>query len=63
MDGDALLVGLLIGLIAGLLLGSVVRWALAIREWRQASREAGLTDEVLRRMTDENHESSDRAQR
>ena len=51
MNADGFIAGLLIGVAVGLLLAPVVRWVLTVREWRRASREAGLADEVLRRMT------------
>ena len=53
MHGDGFLAGLLIGVVVGLLLAPLLRWALAAREWREASREAGLADEVLERMAEE----------
>jgi uncharacterized protein YneF (UPF0154 family) len=46
-----MLVGLLIGLVLGLLVGPVLRSWLAWREYTEASREAQLTDDVLRVMS------------
>jgi hypothetical protein len=46
-----LLVGLLIGLVLGLLVGPVLRSWLAWREYREASREAQLTEDVLKVMS------------
>jgi hypothetical protein len=46
-----LLVGLLIGLVIGLLVGPVLRSWLAWREYSEASREAQLTEDVLRVMS------------
>jgi Na+/glutamate symporter len=45
-----MLVGLLIGIVIGLVIGPVIRSWLAWREYVEASREARLHDEVLRRM-------------
>jgi hypothetical protein len=45
-----MLTGLLLGIVIGLLLGPLVRSWLAWREYTEASREARLHDEVLRRM-------------
>lgn len=39
-----------LGILIGLLLGPLLRAALAAREYRRASAEVRLTDEVLRRM-------------
>jgi hypothetical protein len=60
---DGVLVGFLLGLAAGLLLGPVLRWWLAAREWRQASEEVRLTDEVLRRMVEDSPPPRDHAKR
>jgi hypothetical protein len=57
---DAFLAGLLIGLCVGLLVAPAVRWALTVREWRRASREAGLADEILRLMDDEDRTETPR---
>jgi H+/gluconate symporter-like permease len=52
-DTDSMMiVGFLLGLVAGLLIGPVVRSWLAWREYVAASREAQLTDAVLRRMAE-----------
>jgi hypothetical protein len=48
-SGD-LIVGLLIGAAIGFLAGPLLRHWLAWREWADASREADLTDELLRRL-------------
>jgi hypothetical protein len=48
-----LVVGLLLGAAIGFLAGPLVRGGLAVREWREASREARearLTDELLFRI-------------
>ncbi|MGH2674966.1 MAG: hypothetical protein ACRDKA_08830 [Actinomycetota bacterium] len=45
-----LLIGLLVGIAIGLLLGPVLRSWLTWREYFNASREARLQEEVLRRM-------------
>jgi hypothetical protein len=45
-----MLVGLLIGLVVGLLIGPVFRSWLMWREYLDASREARLHEETLRRM-------------
>jgi hypothetical protein len=58
---DTFLAGLLIGVTLGLLLAPILRWAIAVREWRQASKEARLADEVLRRMVEESRPEPDRA--
>lgn len=58
---DTFLAGLLIGVTLGLLLAPILRWVLAAREWRQASKEAQLADEVLLRMVEENRPEPDRA--
>jgi hypothetical protein len=50
MDGISFVAGFLIGVATGLLVSPAVRWALAIREWRKASREAEPADEVVRLM-------------
>lgn len=46
----AFLAVLALGILMGLLLGPLIRAAVAAREYRRASAEARLTDEVLRRM-------------
>jgi hypothetical protein len=50
VDGVSFVAGLLIGVATGLLVSPVVRWVLAIREWRKASSEAEPADEVVRLM-------------
>ena len=50
---NAFVAGLLIGVAIGLVAGPLLRWWLAVREWREASREAELSDELLRRMAEE----------
>lgn len=45
-----LLVGILIGVAIGLLLGPLLRAWLTLVEWRAASREAELTDQLLGRL-------------
>jgi hypothetical protein len=50
---DAFVAGFLIGVAVGLLAGPLLRWWVAVREWRDASREAELSDELLRRMGEE----------
>jgi hypothetical protein len=50
---DAFVAGFLIGVAVGLLTGPLLRWWVAVREWRDASREAELSDELLRRMGEE----------
>jgi hypothetical protein len=52
MEGTSFLAGLLIGVVGGLLLGSALRFALTVREWRRASREAAPADEVVRMMAE-----------
>lgn len=47
-----LLVGILIGLVIGFLAGPALRHWLVYREWSEASREADLTDDLLRRLGD-----------
>jgi hypothetical protein len=49
LSGD-LLVGLAIGASIGFLVGPVVRSRITYREWREASRQARLTDELLARL-------------
>jgi hypothetical protein len=44
------LAGLLIGFVAGLVIGPLIRSWLAWREYLDASREARLHEETLRRM-------------
>jgi predicted PurR-regulated permease PerM len=44
------IVGLLIGVFIGFLVRPAVGLWMARREWRDASRQANLTDEVLARM-------------
>ena len=46
----AVLAALGLGILIGLLLGPLLRAVLAAREYRRASAEVRLTDEVLRRM-------------
>lgn len=46
-----MLAGLLIGFILGLLIGPLLRSWLTWREYVEASREAQLTEDVLRRMS------------
>jgi hypothetical protein len=48
-----LLVGLVLGLCIGLLVAPAFRAWQARREWIEASREAHLTDRLLRRLEDE----------
>jgi hypothetical protein len=50
---DAFVAGLLIGVAVGLVAGPLLRWWITVREWREASREAELSDELLRRMAEE----------
>ena len=57
LSGD-LVVGLLIGASAGFLAGPVIRSPITYREWREASREARLTDEFLARL-DEGEDADD----
>jgi hypothetical protein len=45
------LVGLLLGFVLGLLVGPMIRSWLAWREYTDASREARLTEDVLRHMS------------
>lgn len=45
-----LLVGIMIGVAIGLLVGPLLRAWLTLVEWRAASREAELTDELLGRL-------------
>jgi hypothetical protein len=47
---DDLLVGLAIGGAIGFVAGPILRHRLAYREWRDASREADLADELLARL-------------
>lgn len=47
---DAFIAGVAVGILAGLLLGPFLRAAVAIGEYRRASAEVRLTDELLRRM-------------
>ena len=49
---DAFVAGLLIGVAVGLLANPLLRWWLAVREWREASKEAELADELLRLMAE-----------
>jgi hypothetical protein len=56
-SGD-LIVGLLIGAGIGFFAGPLLRHWLAWREWADASREADLTDELLRRL-EETKETQD----
>ena len=49
----AFVAGLLIGVAIGLVAGPILRWWLTVREWREASKEAELSDELLRRMAEE----------
>jgi hypothetical protein len=42
--------GLVLGVLLGILLGPVIRLWLTWREWAEASREARLTEAVLKRM-------------
>jgi hypothetical protein len=55
---DDLLVGLAIGGAIGFVAGPILRHRLAYREWRDASREADLADELLARL--EELDSADR---
>lgn len=57
-SGD-LLVGLLIGCCLGLLLGPAFRAWQIHREWTDASREAGLADQLLDRMALDLEDRSD----
>lgn len=50
---NAFVAGLLIGVAVGWLANPLLRWWLAVREWREASSEAALADELLRRMAEE----------
>lgn len=47
-----MIVGLLLGIVIGLLIGPLVRSWLAWREYVDASREASLTDDVIRFMSE-----------
>lgn len=47
-----MIVGLVLGIVIGLLLGPLVRSWLAWREYVDASREARLTDDVIRFMSE-----------
>jgi hypothetical protein len=47
---DDLLVGLAIGGAIGFVAGPILRHRLAYREWRDASREADLADELLAKL-------------
>jgi hypothetical protein len=47
---DDLVVGIVLGLCLGLLVGPAIRSLQARREWVEASREARLTDRLLRRL-------------
>ena len=53
MDTGAFVVGVAVGVLAGLLLGPLLRASLWLREYRRASREAGLSEEVLRHMVEQ----------
>lgn len=44
---DAFAVGLIVGILLGLLAGPVVRSLIARREWRDAAREAALTENLI----------------
>lgn len=46
------LLGLVVGILVGLLVGPALRSWLAWREYVEASREARLHEEILRRMAD-----------
>jgi hypothetical protein len=46
-----MIVGLVLGFILGLMVGPLVRSWLAWREYADASREARLTEDVLRHMS------------
>jgi hypothetical protein len=48
-SGD-FLSGLIIGLLLGLVLGPILRFWVAWRAWVSASRQASLTQDVLKRM-------------
>jgi hypothetical protein len=50
---DGFVVGLIVGVFVGLLAGPVVRSWLVWREWREASHEARLTEDLLERMESE----------
>lgn len=45
-----LFVGILIGIAVGLLIGPLLRAWLTFVEWKEASREAQLTDELIDRL-------------
>ncbi|HZD16618.1 MAG TPA: hypothetical protein VE669_00605 [Actinomycetota bacterium] len=44
------LVGLGVGVVVGLVVGPAIRFWLTRQEWKRASREARLTEDVLDRM-------------
>jgi hypothetical protein len=47
-----MLIGLLLGIVIGLAIGPLLRSWLAWREYVEASREARLTEDILRRMSE-----------
>lgn len=49
-SNDGLAVGLVIGVLFGLVVAPIGRSWIVRREWRRASREAALTDELLDRI-------------
>jgi hypothetical protein len=50
VSNDGFADGLLIGVLVGFLAAPILRSLVVRREWRRASREAQLTDELLDRM-------------
>lgn len=52
MSIGGFLLGMAVGLLAGLLVGPVLHTWLTWREWRDASQEARLTEDVMRVMGD-----------
>ncbi|MGH2723522.1 MAG: hypothetical protein ACRDI0_04510 [Actinomycetota bacterium] len=57
MDAVTFVAGMVVGVLLGLLVGPLLRAALVLREYRRASAEAGLTEEVLRRMVERTEEA------
>jgi hypothetical protein len=61
VDAIGFLSGLGLGILLGVLLGPVARFWLWWHEWLEASREARLTEEVMKRMEAPTRGSAKRA--
>lgn len=56
---DSFLIGVLLGITLGWLGRPLLRWWLIALEWREASREADIAEELLRRMAPDREPAPD----